>query len=414
MRTKRMSTLRTVLAICASVAAGGATCVAGVLAESATDGLAANAPATAPAERQVSPGPEPKPADLSRSIRRQRARATLVPIEMILDNGWLDARPGMTIVDIGAGAGHFSFAMAERMDGEGRVFATDPLPDRIAHMAEEARELGVSIIEPVQVGTEGLDPFYRKHRYDLIFMSNVFHRIDDREPGNRRRYFAALREQIQADGRLAIILYRHVPPVTEANFADIDAAIRDVAERRDYDPFYWGMSAAARRRWDRLGGSPGAEVPPALRSLFIEEINRAMERPDLYRYFFGEKSFHRYDSRRTKPELARFFLPAERDFANWLLLELRENGAIRKAPEKLSPKEARAVRKLNSLFFRSRFRQHLSAPSARKKGVYRPKGDINRQTSKFLVMREVGEAGFELTAEHDVSTYFTLLVFAPR
>jgi SAM-dependent methyltransferase len=359
--------------------------------------IGCDAPATA--NRKAAPEPEPPPVDLTLAIARQAQRSKLVDIDGILDHGWLSVRPGMTVLDVGAGAGHFSFAIAARMNGKGRVFATEVLPDRMAHIQKEASKRGLEIVTPVLVDGSGLDAFYTEHRYDLVFMNNVYHRIDDHEPGSRRRYFRKLRKQLNDDGRLAIILYRHVPPVTASDFIDIDAAIRDLANDKEYDPFYWSMSEVARGQWDLLASEPGRVISPEQQSLFVEEINRAIAIPSLYRYFFGEKFFH--------PGLLD---ESQRDFANWLLLTLREEGTDTKGVDDLTAKEARAVRQLNSLFFVSRFRRHLAHGRV---GSYIPRGDVNRQTSKFLVIKEVGEAGFAFAEEHVLSPYFTLLVFEP-
>jgi SAM-dependent methyltransferase len=376
---------------------GGALIAVGGIALILTAGAATSEPNAI--GRRAAPEPEPPSIDIAASVARQAQRSEFVDIDQILDQGWLKVRPGMTVLDIGAGAGHFSLEIAARMNGKGRVFATDVLADRISHIEKEISRRGLEIVTPVLVDGNGLDPFYTEHRYDLVFMSNVYHRIDDHEPGSRRRYFTQLRRQLNDDGRLAIILYRHVPPVTDSDFVDIDGAIRDLANEKEYDPFYWCMSEAARGQWDLLASEPGRAIGPEQRSLFVEEINRAIATPSLYRYFFGKRFFH--------PGLLD---KTQRDFANWLLLTLREEGTDTKAVDELTAKEARAVRQLNSLFFVSRFRRHLARGRV---GAYIPKADVNRQTSKFLVIKEVGEAGFAFAEEHVLSAYFTLLVFEP-
>src|SRR5512139_675659 len=123
---------------------------------------------------------------LKQAIKRQQYRNEYVHFENII--GSLDITEGMTILDIGSGPGYASFLFAEKLRGSGEVFATDIRQDFVHHIAEEARRRGLNNLFPVVVRSEGLDDFYGKHRYDLVFLSNVYHCLD-----NRIEYFGKLR-----------------------------------------------------------------------------------------------------------------------------------------------------------------------------------------------------------------------------
>src|SRR5512136_3014849 len=56
---------------------------------------------------------------IERDIRRFRIVATDNVMKL------LAIRPGMTILDVGAGTGQFAFEFARRMNGTGMVYATD-------------------------------------------------------------------------------------------------------------------------------------------------------------------------------------------------------------------------------------------------------------------------------------------------
>ncbi|MGP1354208.1 MAG: RsmB/NOP family class I SAM-dependent RNA methyltransferase [Parasphingopyxis sp.] len=64
-----------------------------------------------------------------------------------------DARPGMTVIDLCAGAGGKTLALHDRMAGEGRLIACDTDRKRLGRMDPRARRLGIDVIE-----TRLLDP----------------------------------------------------------------------------------------------------------------------------------------------------------------------------------------------------------------------------------------------------------------
>ena len=81
----------------------------------------------------------------------------------------LRIKPGMDILDIGAGTGVFSFRFAEVLDNTGKVFATDISEEMIAFIKEKAAKFGYKNIYPVLVRSEGVDSFYKERSFDIIF-----------------------------------------------------------------------------------------------------------------------------------------------------------------------------------------------------------------------------------------------------
>ena len=59
-----------------------------------------------------------------------------------------EARPGMTVVDLCAGAGGKTLALAADMEGQGRVIACDTVKARLDRMVPRAERAGVTNIEP--------------------------------------------------------------------------------------------------------------------------------------------------------------------------------------------------------------------------------------------------------------------------
>jgi 16S rRNA (cytosine967-C5)-methyltransferase len=59
----------------------------------------------------------------------------------------LDPREGETIIDVCAAPGGKTMAMAEKMQNRGRIYAWDIYKRKLTQVQEEARRLGVTIVE---------------------------------------------------------------------------------------------------------------------------------------------------------------------------------------------------------------------------------------------------------------------------
>ena len=68
-----------------------------------------------------------------------------------------DARPGMAVLDLAAGAGGKALAMAAAMGNRGRILACDANPQRLAPLAERAARAGASIIATGPLADEMFD-----------------------------------------------------------------------------------------------------------------------------------------------------------------------------------------------------------------------------------------------------------------
>jgi 16S rRNA (cytosine967-C5)-methyltransferase len=70
----------------------------------------------------------------------------------------LDPRPGELVADACAAPGTKTTHLAQLMDNRGRVVAIDPHPPRLARVAEAARRLGLTIVEPRPGTVEAVAP----------------------------------------------------------------------------------------------------------------------------------------------------------------------------------------------------------------------------------------------------------------
>lgn len=321
------------------------------------------------------------------AVKRQQLRNAYVRFETLIDA--LDIREGMTILDIGAGPGHASFLLAEKLHGTGEVFATDIREDFVRHIADEAKRKGLSNLVSVRVNEEGLDPFYGGHRYDLVLLSNVYHCLE-----NRIEYFRELRGFLKPGARLVIVLYDQAPLFSVDDLSDLDGIVAGLSRGAEDDPFGRHLSDATRRLLE------DPDRREELKRALVDDFNRMLADPGFHKGFYANSYFPKD-----------FFTDSEREFANWLMMTLREEGVPDRPADPLDARALRTVIKLNRLFFRKRFGDHLAHRGA---GAYIPAGDANRHTSKYVMLRELDAAGYGLDREIRLSPYFDAAVMAPK
>lgn len=328
---------------------------------------------------------------LDRAIQRQQQRDQFIGFEAVIDT--LGIAPGMTILDIGAGPGSASFLFAERLHGTGEVFATDIREDFVNHIADEARRRGLTNLSSVLVKADGLDDFYGKHRYDLVFLSNVYHALD-----GRIEYFSRLRELLSRDGRLALILYNQTPLFSVEDLANFNALVNSLLINKpspaDDDPFLNNLSPATRKL---LKDDTRREE---LKHALVNDFNRILVDPRFYRNYYSDSYFRKG-----------LFTPPERDLANWLLMSIKEEGIEDSPVDRIDARVIRTVIKLNRLFFIKRFGNNLAGLGM---GAYTASGDANRHTSKYVVQRELAAAGYQLVSESRLSPYFDLVIMTRK
>ncbi len=94
----------------------------------------------------------------------------------------LSISPGMHVADVGCGAGHYTFNIAERLEGKGRVYAIDIRKNMLEKVASEAKERGLSTVEVIwgdaekPGGTRIADGVA-----SVVVASNIFFQVDDKE-----------------------------------------------------------------------------------------------------------------------------------------------------------------------------------------------------------------------------------------
>lgn len=104
---------------------------------------------------------------------RQMRRAGLVA-------GWMDAlrlKRGDRVLEVGAGPGHVSLALAGRVGPEGVVYAVDRSAEALAYLEQLQKERGVRQIRRLVADAAAMAPV--DARADAALVSMVLHHADD-------------------------------------------------------------------------------------------------------------------------------------------------------------------------------------------------------------------------------------------
>ncbi len=192
-------------------------------------------------------------------------------------------KPGMTILDLGAGLGYFSYKFTQALKGTGMVFATDLAPERVNYMLQEAKKRGLTNITPVVVKKEGVDEFYGKYKYDLIFISNTYIKLIDRV-----NYFRKMKSFLTDDGRLIAVKFNECPALSLYCFNDFEELIDELALNPASKPFYESLRESTRQLIKhKAKGKPNI----ALKNAIIEDFNKILLDPNFYANFIRDSNF---------------------------------------------------------------------------------------------------------------------------
>ena len=106
--------------------------------------------------------------------------------------------PGMTVAEIGAGAGEMTVHMADTLGSTSTVYATELNPERLDDIREAVQEAGLAHVTILEAGKAETN--LPAECCDVIFMSKVYHHFTDPEAINRSLY-----DSLKPGGALAVI-----------------------------------------------------------------------------------------------------------------------------------------------------------------------------------------------------------------
>ena len=113
----------------------------------------------------------------------------------------LDLKPGMTIADVGAGPGYYSFRFAKMVGATGKVIAIDTVADHLKYVEKAKANLGVTNIETIQ--TDGKTLGLKGRKVDAVFLCSLYHNIYAMSTAPDRDSFVnAIKDTLTDDGLL--------------------------------------------------------------------------------------------------------------------------------------------------------------------------------------------------------------------
>ena len=118
----------------------------------------------------------------------------------------------MSVVDFGAGGGAYVFAIAERLEGAGHIFAIDIQRDLLRRIHTEAARRGHKNIEVLWSDLEGGHASkLAEHSIDVVLMSNLLFQLSDKAV-----VFHEAHRVLRPRGKLVLIdwsdSFRHMGP----------------------------------------------------------------------------------------------------------------------------------------------------------------------------------------------------------
>jgi len=283
------------------------------------------------------------PWRIERDTRRFQAVATDNVMKL------LEIRTGMTVLDIGAGTGQFAYEFARRLNGTGKVYATDWNEHCVEFIRKEAGRRGLTNLHPVLVGKDGIDPFYGKQTYDLI---TVFHMLMTYE--DQIDYFRELRGFLKEGGRLILILYKIPTPFSSGDFTgDFAGLARELSLEPAGSPYYRILKDSTRKGIrEHLEAEPSGE----LRGVIIGEFNEMLSDARFAAHFHDGSVFRKGLS----------LLPEEQQYADWVLSAYSDN-SVRNIDRSVRTRDidaqktsgGRVLATINKLLIMQRYRKYL-------------------------------------------------------
>jgi len=128
-----------------------------------------------PSARAFPKADRPVSSPAGDSFSTEKARDDVREAQTVMDLAMI--QPGMTVADIGSGAGYYTVRLAERVGKKGRVLAEDIDRDALARLGSRVENDHLGNVS-IEHGTED-DPKLPEGSFDRIFMVHMYHEVSE-------------------------------------------------------------------------------------------------------------------------------------------------------------------------------------------------------------------------------------------
>lgn len=140
-----------------------------------------------------------------------------------------DVHAGMSVADVGAGTGLYTFKFAEKVGREGTVFAVDISPGFLKYLTDQAEKRGVAkIVKPIKGGQDQTN--LPADSVDLVFICDTYHHFEKPES-----MLASIHASLRSGGRVVLtdfdkrpdaskFVKEHARAEKEVYFKELEAA----------------------------------------------------------------------------------------------------------------------------------------------------------------------------------------------
>lgn len=305
-----------------------------------------------------------------------RHQLEALPPEQIIPH--LNLNPNETVYDIGAGYGFFTFPIAQKLQGTGKIYATELNNDRLFLVRFNKFLHRIENVHPRIVAAQGVDPLYLQDKADLILLAEVYEYLP--EP---IKYFKELRNALKPHGRIVIISGRTTPAMTPSAIRDFAGFIQELARLDISHPL-------------KKSTVPLLPCKENAKELFTEQFSKTILCntslfPQLQKHYSPRENL-----------LARLPL-LEREKAQWLAASLDETGVFGRSWKTLSAMEQKSIYELNYMVIANLFPKYITRKKLIKDSVFLP--------TEKSVIADMNAAGYKLQKSYSHLPYFFFLEF---
>ena len=347
------------------------------------------------------------PEDETEMLNSPERKVILSP-ELVIRT--LKIKPGMNILDIGAGHGTFTFQIAKALRNTGNVFATEAAPKLFKYLEEEVKKKHTKNITPILVSYKAADPFYKKHAFDIIFACELWPYLN-----YPVAYFKELKQSlVKGTGRLYIINFRYQSDFHEVDFGDCKIVISALRSKGNEFPVFRRLDADLQRFIKKHRDND--TVPKEIRNKILQNFNKML--PD--RFLLNDlKDYYILNGYYNPPpsdsnvliEWEEPFLdqvqPVEVSLFKWLFVQLDAAGVFDGKEKILTAGEKEQLLELNKIILAGIFR--IYTVSILKNQFFYP---IFPQ--KTSIISKMNAAGYELVQDHDFLSQYYFLEFKQK